>query len=176
MKPEIREVLNDIIDDNIGIYPQSTNDKSRTEWQDGWNACAMRFSELNTMITTWHDNLDESIRILLDPLLIAEHVSAELNGDEIQLTYNTSDIFAWGYSDFAILEYSELKVFTACMANRKYGISRYTCLKAGEKPQYPIIWDMHEAGEWDDIMEGLSDNSYNVHVGWDQTPTKNWRS
>ena len=99
---------------------------------------------------------------LIDELLLNEQIlliSTQLP-IKIIMVINSSDIFACGYSDFEEITIDEIPEISEAFRT-KYGIDRWICKKHNSKPQWSLIKQMFEAGEWDSEMENLPDNKYN---------------
>lgn len=173
--PEVELALRDASDDGLGIYPQSINGVKRSEYQEGWNDAVMEFTRTQYKLRDWYDTIEEPSRTILGELLVEEkiHMMLQPNGD-VELYANCNDLFVWGCADLEELSLDQLEEF-AGYAENEWGTDKWICIQRNVKPQYPIIWDMHIAGAWDDTMEALPDNPYNDSCGWDQTPTKPWR-
>ena len=172
MRAELELAIKEAADDALGIYPKSFRGKDRTEWQEGWNAAVIKLSQNESKITDWITKLNNPI---VEQLLIDEAIILYLTNDDIEIHMNCNDVFMWACSDMEEVTFDELENF-AEMSKTPWGAIKWVCIKRNEKPQYPMIWDMSQDGEWDDVMENLPDNAYNEHVGWAQTPTKPWRS
>lgn len=174
MKPEIELALNEAAEDCMGIYPQSMNGKKRTEWQNGWNEAIIKLTKLKGTVHSWFITLSEEHQNIVGDLLIRDKLDVQFHKEKMHMYVNCNDVFAWGCADAEDISLDELKRYQQ-LSKTKWGDVKWVCIKRNEKPQYPMIWDMHKDGEWDEQMEALPDNYYNKKIGWDQTPTKPWR-
>ena len=180
MKAEILLALKNAAHGSLGLYPKGTVrtvcgfkvKKKRTKWQDGWNEAVIAHTKRTIDIMDWYKSLDD-IKDMVGDLLVKSKL--ELYFDEgknkVTMAINSSDIFAWGYSDSEEMTEEDIKSYYLT-SHEKWCDVKWCCKKYNEKPQYPMIWDMHRDGEWDKEMEALPDNKYNEQVGWPQSPTK----
>lgn len=196
MKEEIKSLLENYGANNLDIYPAAWNGIERNEWQDGWNnattslltkneidlsdksikfidgynAAILESKEYSISVIKWYNSLDRHTD-LIDNLLLNEQIllfSTQLP-IKIVMVINSSDIFARGYSDFEEIGVDEIPEISEAFRT-KHGIDKWICKKHKSKPQWPLIKQMFEAGEWDSEMENLPDNKYNKSVGWPQSP------
>ena len=196
MKEEIKSFLENYASNNLDIYPAAWNGIKRNEWQDGWNdaatflltkveidlsnksvefvngynAAILDSKEYSINAIEWYLSLDKH-QDLIDDLLLNEQILLFNNDDPIKIimVINSSDIFACGYSDFEEIDIDEIPKISEAFKT-KHGIDKWICKKHNSKPQWPLIKQMVEAGEWDSEMENLPDNEYNKSVGWPQSP------
>ena len=92
---------------DTGIYPKSINGKERTEWQDGWNACAMDITERSIHIVRYLRDLPEEV---LD-LILEDRIGLCTRGEKISLYVNCNDLFYWACSDAEDFELADLDDF-----------------------------------------------------------------
>lgn len=196
MKEEIKILLNNYGANNLEIYPAAWNGIERNEWQDGWNEAAtvlltkneidltnksvefidgyhaaiLESQEYSKSALEWYNSLDKH-KDLIDDLLLNEKILLFNNEDPIKIiiVIDSSDVFAWGYSNFEEITIDEIPEISEAFKT-KYGIDKWICKKHNSKPQWPLIKQMFEGGEWDSEIENLPDNEYNKKVGWPQTP------
>ena len=196
MKEEIKSFLENYGANNLDIYPAAWNGIKRNEWQDGWNdaatfllnkveidlsdksvefingyhAAILESQEYSKSVIMWYNNLNKH-RDLIDELLLEEKVLLFNNDDpiKIKMVIDSSDIFAWGYSDFEEITIDDIPEISEAFKT-KYGIDKWVCKKNNSKPQWPLIKNMFEGGEWDSEMENLPDNEFNKLEGWPQSP------
>jgi hypothetical protein len=84
-------------------------------------------------------------------------------GSTIVLFVICNDIFAWACADAEDLPCSEIpKLYRMWEKDKIYGPSKWCCVRRNEKPQKPVIECMKKEGVWDDTMEKLPDNSYDL--------------
>lgn len=189
MKDSIKEKLNYYATD-VGIYPASNNGVTRTTWEDGWNEWGlgevldnswdeefkkgflMAENEYHINLKMYHDwyiSLSAKKEII-DDLLLKNKIDLMIIDGKVTMTLDSSDLFAWGYANFEIVEEKDLEDILKASNDSKWGIEKMLCRKYNMKPQYPIIKSMAESGEWDDGMRNLPDNDYNLKVNWPNEP------
>lgn len=146
---------------SMGVYPEKFGDQERTPWQDGWNAYGDELcdrAELFSSFVNDHPNKKQ-----IEALLLNDDIDLHVKDGKVFATYNSGDIFAWGYADCEkITDEMWDDVYEACQT--PYGIISYHCRRYNEKPQWPIEKDMREAGCWD--LEDLPENRYDLQVRW----------
>lgn len=82
-------------------------------------------------------------------------------GETIVLFVNCNDIFAWACAEGETLSYNEVKdLYKMWEKDKKWGSSKWCCIKRNEKPQGPVANAMKKDGSWDETMEKLPDNYY----------------
>jgi len=108
---------------------------------------------------------DENMMLAI--LLIEEHlVPHAVKDDETgivttALYVNTSDVFAWGYSNFDCADLDEMfDLYKLTRASKKWGSIKWICYKDNLQPQYPIVRDMKLDDAWDEKMENLPKNKH----------------
>jgi hypothetical protein len=100
---KIYKLAYDMTSENIGMYPQSWkkgNDPEvkRTEWQNGWNACAIKFSELMSTCLKFFLNLkDDNFIFLLEADV--GWVKFDEKENKFIFILNMNDQFDWGCAD-----------------------------------------------------------------------------
>ena len=147
--------LYSIANEAIGIYPAFFGKNKRTEWQDGWNAYAFKLLDNVQLISKWLNNHPKKDKIT--KLLEKDGISIGIHEDEVEITYNSSDIFVWGYADCETITDEMIEDVLEIVDNR-YGLVKYHCRKYNSKPQKPLENKMREDGEWD--LEDLPECSY----------------
>lgn len=81
-----------------------------------------------------------------------------------RLAVNTSDTFAWGYSNFddfasdGDTQGDLYLLLTLTLDNPKWGATKWICIKEQSHPQSPIVRDMIAEGVWDETMRALPHN------------------
>jgi hypothetical protein len=84
-------------------------------------------------------------------------------GPTIVIFVNCNDIFAWACADAECLPLDEIPVlYRMWERDKAWGPAKWCCIRRNEKPQEPVIDYMKSAGVWDDIMEKLPDNNYDL--------------
>ena len=84
-------------------------------------------------------------------------------GSTIVLFVLCNDIFAWACADAEDLPCSEIpKLYRMWEKDKIYGPAKWCCIRRNEKPQQPMIDYMKKDGVWDDTMEKLPDNNYDL--------------
>jgi hypothetical protein len=72
------------------------------------------------------------------------------------LYVNCNDLFYWGTADAESLPNDEIgNLYRMHMNNKKWGSSKWCCLKRKLRPQVPIVEDMKKDGFWDAELEAL---------------------
>lgn len=86
-----------------------------------------------------------------------------LCGKTLTLYLNCSDVFAWAYSDAIDITLDELPhLFELYEQNPLCGPIVWACKKRSEKPQRSIIQWLKLKGGWNDELENLPDNKYDL--------------
>ena len=84
-------------------------------------------------------------------------------GKTITIHVLCNDIFAWGCADSENLPLNEVSnLYKMWKQDSKWGSVKWCCLKRKEKPQFPIVEAMKKNGSWDDMLEQLPPNKYNI--------------
>lgn len=80
-----------------------------------------------------------------------------------------SDIFAWGIADAEYIEYSDgesdseiIALYKLWKENNEWGSVKWLCLKRNEQPQKPIKAKMIMANYWDETLEALPPNYFDM--------------
>lgn len=80
-----------------------------------------------------------------------------------------NDVFAWGCADAEGITNSDGEADSEIIAlyrywkdNQKWGSTKWLCLKRNEQPQKPIKDMMMAEGYWDDTLENLPNNNYDM--------------
>lgn len=203
MDEEIKNILFEYAEDELGIYPISWNGIPRTLWKTGWNDAVIgdreipehlsdeglneysdgyesalnRIDENKLRFVQWYNVQHPDDKKIFDIFAKEECLHLLTNEkDEIVMTVNTSDIFSWGYANADIVSFDDLReIYKLKKQSLYWAIVKWKCFKENIKPQYPLIWDMYQDGEWDEKMMNLKDNEYNTRVGWLQFPTNPWQ-
>ncbi len=126
--------------DSIGIYPQKVTggDKpyeKRTDWMEGWNACAMEHSENASAIHGWLEAQDSR---LLEDLILEDRLEIHVDGKTVTTFVNCNDLFYWACSDCEEITLDELPRLKECLEiNPKIGADLWCSRKRGMRPQKP---------------------------------------
>lgn len=81
----------------------------------------------------------------------------------IVLFINLNDVFAWGCADAECFNLKDLEVIFSYYKYWGYdGIIKWASIKRNQKPQKPIADDMKKYSHWDEIMEKLLENRYDI--------------
>ncbi len=90
------------------------------------------------------------------------------NGREetIVLFVACNDVFSWGCADADPIKSGEspgdelFELYTLWLQNKRWGATKWSCLKRKEQPQDPIRDQMKAEGYWDAELEALEPNHY----------------
>lgn len=172
----IEAILDVVAQRDMGVYPQSwTQDgvtTKRTEWQDGWNAYATKLLEKQIKIREWFFDLDEKYQEIVEDMLLEGGLSIIVGDEKVVLTYDTSDLFAWGYADCEAITSLELldEIYRVWKQHPLWGIEAWHCKRMNEQPQWPVEESMRKSGAWDDEMDALPPCGYDEDIGrWKKT-------
>ena len=84
-------------------------------------------------------------------------------GHTLVLFVICSDVFAWGMADAEDISLSELPtLYNMDKVDKKWGSTKWCCIKRNEQPQKPVREMMQKEGVWDDNMEKLPVNRYDT--------------
>lgn len=76
---------------------------------------------------------------------------------------NCNDVFMWGCADCEPIGYHELQtVYDLWCKGGGNATDAWVCKRRNEKPQRPVEKSIREAGFWDDEMETLPPNQYDL--------------
>jgi hypothetical protein len=152
---KLADIFSEIVEDNRGIYPKSFGNVLRTKWQEGWNAQLMDedFDSLSSegkrgwqaafdegieyhkRLDKWWEELDPSIREVIEPLVIEEKLVINID-TEITYYVDCSDFFWWGCADGEdVLEEDLPALLQALKDSPKNGELLYCARKRGVRPQ-----------------------------------------
>jgi hypothetical protein len=115
--------------DTIGVYPQAIirdgEREERTEWQDGWNACALEcIDKVYKHLEIVAQGLDENIAILL--LMNMGYM------DENEFILNMNDVFHKATADCEVISIEEAKeVVNELKKHGIKGIDQWVASKRG---------------------------------------------
>lgn len=106
---------------------------------------------------------DQAIIFLLKKGCLFSYIDKNV----LSLSVLCNDVFAWGCADSEeISSYSELEdLYNEVIKHDALGSIKWVCLKRNEKPQRPIESSLRKEGVWDDRMENLKENSYELYLG-----------
>lgn len=121
--------------EDIGIYPQSINGKQRTEWQEGWNACAMENAKNVSAITSFLKTLPEQV---VD-YIIDGNIRVIIRDELCSMVVDCNDLFYWACADDEAFDAAnDLEDFNlAYKDSPKNGGILWCCRKRGMRPQNP---------------------------------------
>ena len=85
-------------------------------------------------------------------------------GQTVVLFVICSDTFAWGCADAEELPFNQIEpLYQSILKHPVWGAAIWCCKRRGEQPQRPVRAKMQAAGVWDDSLEALSPNVYDVN-------------
>ena len=125
--------------EDTGMYPQAVIDKNgvrkeRTDWQDGWNACAMDTTKKACKIG---DFLEEAPREVVD-LILTEDIRLSVRDEEVKMWVLCNDLFFWACADGEDFDLSDLDDFNQAFKDSPdNGQILWCCRKRGMRPQKP---------------------------------------
>lgn len=98
--PAIIVALYEAADDDRGIYPMNNIDANglshpRTEWQDGWNAACMAFSETREAFINWYKALPFDVASKVGDLMVADIIMPMSTKKGIEMVVNLNDVFCY---------------------------------------------------------------------------------
>lgn len=172
MKPAVELAIKDAVRVSMGIYPASVleADGTRTErtpWQDGWNAYAIELLERTISAKTWFNCLNEERQQKVGEMLESGDFDVKLVDGKCVLSFNTSDLFAWAYSDYEEITEDIFDDAYEAWKNGGYdGMLIWHCKRQNQKPHWPqeVLW--RKSNLWDDKLEVLPDNKYDAKLRW----------
>jgi len=127
-------ITTDLALEDTGIYAKSCNGVKRTDWQDGWNACAIAISEKATLISSFLKELPEKVT----DYIISEKIGISVNDESVEMFVNCNDLFYWGWADLEEFKLSDLESFNnALNESPKNGDLLWCCRKRKMRPQKP---------------------------------------
>ena len=119
-------------------------------------------------------NLEDMVAALLtnDVLFVnsRKYVEEFYNPPKIQeetlvLFLNCNDVFAWACADAEAVSVKDLpELYKYWLKDRKWGTTKWICIKRNEQPQNPIKRYMIEDGSWDESLEALPENHYTKYL------------
>jgi hypothetical protein len=116
----------------------------------------------------WFDENAALGHLLLDEILFCNQCKyVEIDGTATQFTtvifMLCNDVFMWGCADGEPLLNDDIEpLFMMWHENKKWGPTRWVCIKRNEQPQGPIVRDMKIDGAWDAVMDALPANIVDV--------------
>lgn len=82
-----------------------------------------------------------------------------------------NDVFAWGYADAEPIKNNDWKepseiidLYRLWKENKLWGSTQWVCLKRNQQPQAPIKKRMIEDGAWNEQLENLPENYYDIRL------------
>lgn len=128
--------------EDIGIYCQATVingvRKERTEWQDGWNACAEELNKKAGEAIKFFDTLPEAAQQIVSDLLEKDKLRLSLSDSTPQLEINCNDLFYWACADAEDITLAELPDLQRALDEAPgHGELLWVCRKRGMRPQKP---------------------------------------
>jgi len=142
----IYRILLEVAVDDTGIYPASVTDgkttTTRTEWQDGWNACSIDITQKASRLLDWFRSLPKESQGMLEEMLAADAVGLsnwrkeERDAkEEIVIQINLNDTFCFACADCEELPIQELPVaFRAWKAHEHWGLVAWAAMRRGMEP------------------------------------------
>lgn len=102
---------------------------------------------------------DEAVLQLFQEGILFSH---EQNGNT-GLSVNSNDVFMWGCADADDLPYDKIEsLYRLVLAHGEAGKEKWLCIQRNSKPQVCVARDMKTAGAWDEQMEALPENDYDI--------------
>lgn len=170
MNSDIKLAINYRARSSMGVYPQSYISDGvtipRNEWQNGWNAYGQELLKREIEITKWYDDLNSVSRQKIDEMIVGDAVSISFEDNKLLLTFNTSDLFAWGYANWDEITPEMLgPLYAAWKEDGESGMCVWWCKRENMKPQWPVEENWRKRGLWDDELEALPANKYDEAIG-----------
>jgi len=140
--------------ENIGIYPMSVvgGDKpyeKRSEWQEGWNACALDHTRKVIKIEKWLEEMSDNIRTLVEKLILERKLDISIGDDKVEMYINCSDTFFWGCADGEDISIEELPELLECFKlSPNHGGDLWVCRKRKMRPQTACYKSRYPKEEW----------------------------
>ena len=107
----------------------------------------------------WHDKAAE-ILLREEELFVA---FGDKGYERTELMAICNDVFAWGTADAEPLPaYSLEEFYLLWKEDERWGPIKWCCVHRNEQPQSPVARDMRKAGKWDETMERLPPNTWEV--------------
>jgi len=124
--------------DDISIYPASrrTGDKvvKRTEWEDGWNACAMAMTKKVRKIGGYLRSLPEDVT----DYILRDVINISADEDTPSMWVNCNDLFHWACADGEGFELKDLpELNQAYQDSPEFGDMLWVCRRRKMRPQQP---------------------------------------
>lgn len=145
----------DAANENIGIYPQKVTGgqkpyEQRTDWMEGWNACAMAQTNAYCKIGGWLEHqLPPQHKTVIEDLLMEEQLMLFMHDDSITLAVNCSDTFYWGCSDSEDITFDEIPDLAACRElSPVHGGELWCARKRNMRPQTASYKECYPIDEW----------------------------
>lgn len=138
----LESIVLELAQDNIGIYPQSVQGGSkpydkRTEWMEGWNACATAFSKYSLKIESWlHEH---EYRQAIEDALLSDRIRLWVQDDGISMVVDCNDTFWWATADAEDIQPFQLGALDAAYAESpSHGGILWVARKRSMRPQGAI--------------------------------------
>lgn len=118
------------------VVDKDGNERKRTEWQEGWNACQKDILDKAIVVEENINNVDPYIQ----NLILQDHIFTHIDTEEKKLCFsiNCNDLFAWACADseeFTEEDLPDLK--KAYEDSPKNGDILWACRKREMRPQKP---------------------------------------
>jgi hypothetical protein len=158
---------------DFGLLSEEEKEKVRTEakeWLLAWKKADRNYDR--KFIWTGQDGKEQisynEARCVIDLLfwnylcLVSRPGYEGVEKETVAIEVNTSDTFAWGYSNTDPFPNREIEnLWEMVQKEGFFGLVRWTCRRDNKQPQQAIIDDMKKAGFWDEEMENLGHNEFN---------------
>ena len=134
-KKVLEFIATDLASEDIGLYPKTVNGVPRTDWQEGWNECAMANSRKAVAIQKFISECNETIQDYIIAEVIRLTVDKEKN---VSMYILCNDLFFWACADSEEFELSDLDDLNqAYKDSPEDGDLLWCCRKRGMRPQKP---------------------------------------
>ena len=134
-------------------------------------------NSLNYKLDDFYENGNLNIltavqRLVSDRIIDVSPYDEYENGDCTTLSVNASDVWAWATSmSHELPNQEEIESLLQYHFDGKpYSTIRWLCYIENEKPQAPWVTKLIEAGVWDETMQSLRPNNYDIHMHWMFSP------
>lgn len=144
----------ELAEDNLGVYPSAVSGgtnpyEKRSDWQEGWNACASALIDSAGKIEDWLKSLPIELKAQVEDLLLEGRLMLHCREAKITLTVNCSDTFYWGCADCEDIDFEDLSALVDCYAlSPRFGGELWVSRKRGMRPQAASYKECYPTGEW----------------------------
>jgi hypothetical protein len=144
----------------------------------------MNINEDEIFCDKYPDFADENLALaclLADDVCFLHNVKTK-EGDTVGVSVNCSDVMAWGCSDAESILSNDnspnseiISLYKLWKKNKSFGSVKWVCLKRNQQPQAPLKKMMIEKGAWDEELEALPPNQYDIRIKeyWAKKKNKN---